>query len=93
MVQAKGILVESLSGYRPEFDGLVRGWIADRVGYVAVVGVDCEKLEEIVDEICVGDGSKPYMMLTTSHPDVTTQEAIGLIRQISEERPLEIIRF
>ena len=83
------IVLHSLRGYRPALDALVETWIQEGVKYVGVVGVDASKIEDIVDELCVGDGSagtEPYFMMTASHsPDETVRDAIALAEQVSDE--------
>ena len=76
----------SLSGYRPEFDNLVQGWIRDGVNCVGVVGVDAASLEDIVGELCVDDGARgPYSMLTASHPGERLSEALELANVLTGE--------
>jgi len=78
------IVLHSLTGYRPELDSLVEGWINAGIKYVGVVGVDASQIEDLIDEICVGDGSEPYFMLTASHQsDETLQDAITLAELIN----------
>ena len=58
----------------------------ERVSYVGVVGIDASRIEEIIDELCIWDGSKPYFMLTASHGwQETVQDAIYLAEQLSGE--------
>jgi hypothetical protein len=79
MTASRKIVLHSLHGYRPELDAVVAQWIQERVGYVGVVGVDASKIEGIIDDLCVGDGSNSYFMLTASHgSDETLQDAIFL---------------
>ena len=86
MAASRKIVLHSLRGYRPELDAVVTQWIQERVGYVGVVGVDASRIEDIIDDLCVGDGSNSYFMLTASHgPDETLQDAIFLAEQISGE--------
>ena len=85
MSAATKIIVHSLTGYRPEFDALVRSWISHGVKYVGIVGVDASRLEDIVDELCVGDGSNPYFMLTASHSDESLVDALDLANSLGDE--------
>ncbi len=69
-----------------ELDILVRQWIQEGVRYIGVVGQDAALIEDIIDELCVGDGVEPYFMLTAAHsPDEELDDAIALAQQISEE--------
>jgi hypothetical protein len=81
------IVLHSLQGYRPELDDIVVQWIQERVKYVGVVGVDASRIEDIIDDLCVGDGSNSYFMVTVSHgPSETLQDAIFFAEQISVEQ-------
>lgn len=86
MATSRKIVLHSLHGYRPQLDAIVAQWIQEQISYVGVVGVDASRIEDIIDELCVGDGSNPYFMLTASHgPDETLQDAIFLAEQLSGE--------
>lgn len=61
------IVLHSLQSYPPDLDVLVADWIRQGVRYVGVNGVDAAKIEDAIDEACVGDGSTPYFVLTASH--------------------------
>ena len=62
---------------------------------MGVVGVDAAKLEDIVDELCVGDGTDPYFMLTASHPGESLEDALALANILTDEYagPVEVIEF
>jgi hypothetical protein len=90
------IVVNSLTGYRPEFDALVDHWMRCGVNYVGIVGTDAAKLEDIVDELCVGDGTRqPYFMLTASHQGETIDDALALASILTGEYagPVKVIEF
>lgn len=96
MTSPNKIVLNSVRGYAPELDDLVIGWIRDGVIFVGVVGVEAAKIESIIDELCVGDGSQPYSMLTASHgPNETLQDALFLAEQLTEEfaGPVAVIEF
>lgn len=83
---APKIVLHSTAGYRPELEEFVSCWIRRGVKYVGIYGVDAARVEDIVDELCVGDGSAPYFMLTASHPPSEGREdAVALALLISEE--------
>jgi hypothetical protein len=87
MARAGKVVLHSLSGYRPELDALVRQWIERGVKYVGVVGVEAAHIEDVIDDLCVGDGTQPYFMLTASHgPEETVADAIELAGMIDEVR-------
>lgn len=86
MTAPRKIVLHSLHGYRPALDGLVHEWIQEGVKYVGVIGVDAAKIEDIIDELCVGDGADSYFMLTASHgPDEQLQDAVLLAEQLTDE--------
>ena len=85
MEAPRKIVLHSIKGYRPELDALVAGWIQEGVKYVGVVGVHASYVEDMIDELCVGDGTDPYFMLTASHGlDETLADAIFLAEQLSD---------
>jgi len=79
------IVLHSLSGYRPELDQLVRQFMDGGVVYVGVVGVDASRIEDIIMELCVGDGSAPYKMLNSFHEHETLAEVVDFARSLTEE--------
>jgi len=46
------------------------------VMFVGVVGKDCSIVEDLIDEIVVGDGTRDAFILTSSHPGETVAEVI-----------------
>ena len=62
---------------------LVEEFIKAGVIFVAVVGKDCTKVEEIIDELVVGDGSRAYDLLTSNHPNESVDEALEFARSLS----------
>ena len=75
---------------------MVQGWIRDGVNYVGIAGVDAAKLEDIVDELCVGDGTRePYFMLTASHPGEPLSEAVAMANMLTGEfaGPVRVVEF
>jgi hypothetical protein len=86
MAASRKVVLHSLHGYRSELDAIVAQWIHERVSYVGVVGIDASKIEDVIDELCVGDGSNSHFMVTASHgPDETLQDAVLLAEQLSGE--------
>jgi hypothetical protein len=53
---------------------MVLEWIREQIRYVGVVGVDASLIEDVIDDLCVGDGSDPRFMLTASHREDETVE-------------------
>jgi hypothetical protein len=54
MAYAKKIVLHCPHGYDPRLDALVENFIRDGVGLVAVVGEDCSRVEDIIDELGMG---------------------------------------
>lgn len=97
MSDPRKIVLHSLVGYRPELASLVADWIKDGVRYVGVVGIDAYRIEDAIDDLCIGDGVEPYFMLTASHDaDETLEDAVFLAEQLSEgvgAGPVEVVTF
>ena len=53
--------------------------------FVGVVGVDASRVEDIIDELCVGDGSAPYSMLTSFHTDETVSQVVAFAQSLTGE--------
>lgn len=65
MPYPKKIVLHCPRGYDPGLDALVDAFVRDGVGFVAVVGHDCKRVEEIIDELVVGDASQEHDILTS----------------------------
>ena len=85
MPHPKKIVLHCRTGYSPRLDTLVEEFIRDGVIFVGVVGEDCAKVEDIIDEIVVGDGSRDYQMLTSSHADESVEEAVRFAGSLTGE--------
>ena len=60
-------------------DAFVEQCLRDEVCLMAVVGPDCSRIEDVIDEIVVGDGSDPARFLcTTSHPDEPIEDVMNM---------------
>jgi hypothetical protein len=85
MAYARNIVLHSSAGYQPRLDDLVEEFMRDSVAVVAVVGEECEKIEDIIDELVVGPQGRDYsgrddFMITTSHPDESVDEVVAFVR-------------
>lgn len=77
-------------------DDFVEQCIRDGVSLVAVVGPDCARIEDMIDEIVVGDGSDPTRFIcTTSHPDEPFDDVMNMAITWEFERgdPVEEVRL
>ena len=86
MPYGKKIILNVVStDYEARLDELVEAFMRDGVIFVGVLGHDCQRVEDIIDELCVGDGTVDYDMLTSSHPGETLEEVIEFSDSLSEE--------
>jgi hypothetical protein len=60
------------------------------VKFVGVVGAEASRIEGIIGELCVGDGSNPYEMLTSSHPEETLGDAVRFARELGLKYSSEV---
>jgi len=90
MPYRRKIVLHTPHGDKPTLAPLVAQFIRDGVVFVAVVGKECSRIEDTIDELCVGDGSHPYDMLTSSHPGESLEQAITFARSLTQEFSGEI---
>ena len=84
MEYAPKVVLHCQAGYRMELDSLVERFLASGVKFVGVVGEDCEQVEDIIDELVVGDGSNlSRFILTSAHPGETVADVVEFARGIS----------
>ncbi len=63
---------------------MVEDFIKEGVTFVAVVGADCSRIEDIIDEIVVGDGSDDKrFILTSSHPNQMVDDAVAFAKSLT----------
>ncbi|APL96034.1 hypothetical protein Sj15T_30680 [Sphingobium sp. TA15] len=68
-------------------DDFVERCLQAGVSLVAIVGPGCSRLEDLIDEIVVGDGSVTDRFLcTTSHPDETYDDVLNMVECWEMER-------
>jgi hypothetical protein len=69
--------------------------LGHRVSILAIVGPGCSRLEDIVDEIVVGDGSDDdRYLVTTSHPDHPLEDVMRmLLVETSGGGPVQEVRL
>jgi hypothetical protein len=81
----KKIVLHCRKGCDPRLDSLIEEFIRDGVAYVGVVGVDCAKVEDIIDELVVGFGECDRHILTASHPNETVEDAVRFASPLTGE--------
>jgi hypothetical protein len=64
---------------------LVEEFIRDGVMFVGVVGKDCSLVEDLIDEIVVGNGTRDAFILTSSHPGETVSEVSQFALALTDE--------
>ncbi len=63
----KKIVLKCPSGYQLALDQMVDNFLRDGVEIVCVTGKDASKVEDIVDELVVGNGDDPSRFLVTTN--------------------------
>ena len=87
MQYAQKIILHAPLWHSPKLEAFVEKCIQDKVALVCVIGNDCAKVEDVIDELVVGDGSDPSRFLTTtSHPN----ESIAEVRAFAEAWTLDV---
>ena len=83
------------AGLHGGLEPLVQAFIQDGVTFIAVAGKDASLIEDIIDEVCVGDGAQPYSMLTSSHPGESLAAVVEFARSLDLEfvGPVEVVEF
>lgn len=80
------VVLNCTNGYKLELDAMVEQFLSDGVQFVAVAGVDCSVVEDIIDELVVGDGSdNSRYLLTSSHQGGSLSEVIEFARSAITE--------
>jgi hypothetical protein len=89
MSYARRIVLNCPGGYTPSLASLVEAFLRDGVDLVAVAGKDRAKVEDIIDELIVGNGTDPSrFIVTTSHDSL--EEAIDFANNWSIDHPGEV---
>ena len=80
------IILHLTSTNRPNLDDLIEAFIRDGVKFVGVVGVEASFVEDVIDEIVVGDGTDASrFILTSSHEGQSLEAAIEFADGLSDE--------
>jgi len=84
------VVLISRTGYTRDKVHILENLLTERIKLFCAVGKDCTLWEEIMDELCVGDGSHPVFVLTTSHPGESPEEVIEFAENFSVEDDLGV---
>jgi len=72
---AQRIILHAPPWHSPKLEAFVEKCIQDKVVLVCIIGNDCARVEDVIDELVVGDGSDDSRFLnTTSHPNASIAE-------------------
>ena len=77
-------------------DSFVEDCIADGVSIIAVFGTGSNRIEDVIDEIVVGDGTRPdRFVCTTAHEDETLDHVINMLKcwEMDKDGDVQIIRL
>lgn len=84
------VVLVSKSGYDEKYDELLSSFLDREFELFCVVGKNCEKWEEVMDEIAVGDGANSRYIITTSHPNESELEVIEFAKNFVTETKSEV---
>ncbi|MDM7861219.1 hypothetical protein QTP81_13670 [Alteromonas sp. ASW11-36] len=92
MKHSKVVLV-SKNKYSSETDDLILSLLEQGYELFCVVGEDCEKIEDVIDELAIGDGSSPKRVTTTSHPNESLDEVVqfATMMNLNEKSGVEVV--
>jgi hypothetical protein len=74
----------------------VEACIRDGVALIAIVGEGASEMDDLIDELVVGDGSDSSRYIVTSfHPNETAEEVLEFARRWEEERgqPVQLVKL
>lgn len=80
------VIVISESGFCDAMAQALENIIAREPRLIAILGNDCEKLEDLSDQICLGYGSNPQQIVTTSHPGESLEEVINFTKSFDQDQ-------
>lgn len=87
MRYSQRIILHAPTWNSPRLEAFVEKCIEDKVVLVCVVGEDCARVEEVIDELVNGDGTDDSRFFnTTSHPN----EPIAEVREFAKAWTLEV---
>jgi hypothetical protein len=93
---ARKIILHSPVSDERLLNDFVEQCLRDHVSLIAVVGAGCTRLEDMIDEIVVGDGSDPERFLcTSSHPDETFEDVVNMVEcwELDRGDPYQEVRL
>ncbi|MBN8989778.1 MAG: hypothetical protein J0H42_16115 [Rhizobiales bacterium] len=86
MTYAKKIVLQLPLSSLDALDVFVEECVRDGVSLIAIVGENASKIDDIIDELVVGDGSDSSRQIVTSfHPNETVDEVLEFARNFQRE--------
>jgi len=87
MGYAQKLILHAPSWDSAALEEFVEACVRDKVVLVCVIGDDCERVEDVIDELVVRDGTDPQRFLnTTSHPN----ESLWEVRAFAEAWTVDV---
>jgi len=78
------IILRASPDCEAKLDQFVEECLRDGVNYIAVMGHDCSRIEDIIDEILVGDASdESRFILTSFHVNQSLEEVIEFVTSLT----------
>jgi hypothetical protein len=91
MAKRRKIILRLIPGNENRLEPFVEQCLRDGVKFVAVMGDNCARIEELIDELVVGDGSDDgRFILTSSHPDERLESVIDFASSLTGEYEGEV---
>jgi len=92
------IILHAPPWHSRKLEAFVEKCLQDKVVLVCVIGDDCARVEDVIDELVVGDGSDPNRFLnTTSHPNESFTEVQAFAEAWALEAdpasPVQVVRL
>lgn len=85
------VVLNCQAGFQSRLPDLVEEFIKDGVAFVGVVGKECSRIEDIIDEAVVADGrDESRFILTSCHEGATVEEALAFARSLTGEYAGEV---
>jgi hypothetical protein len=93
MSYAKKIVLNCPAGYKVKLAPMVEDFIRDGVIFVGIVGKDCAKIEDMIDELVVADARLDYDLQTSSHPGDSLQGAIEFAKSLELKGEVQVVEL
>ena len=78
MPLARRVILHTPVSEEALLQSFVEQCLADKVVLLAIFGPECERIEDVVDWLVIGDGSQEeHFLCTTSHPGETLEDVLA----------------